>query len=72
MDIIGARLLAARLLRVGTPIELVSESTSDSPLQPGDHGTVQAIGEDGCVTVLWDRGLTAELDPSTASFRTYD
>jgi hypothetical protein len=54
------------------PIQLVSEDMWDSSLRPGDRGTVEAIRDDGAVTVLWEHGLFTELDPSTTSFRTFD
>ena len=71
MDAAGARILAARLqarCRPDTRIELISDSTPDSPVRPGDRGTVYAL-RDGLVVVEWDKGFTTEIDPALATYR---
>ena len=72
MDTIGARLLAARLragVRPGTMIELISDSTEDSPLRPGDYGIVRDLKQDGSIIVEWERGFLVEIHPSLAEYR---
>jgi Domain of unknown function (DUF4314) len=71
MDPLGARHLAARIragVSVGTRIELV-EAPEESGLAPGDRGVVKDIDDTGRVRVNWDRGLTADIDPDQAHFR---
>jgi hypothetical protein len=72
VDTSGARILAARIragVRVGTTIELLSDSAKDSRLRPGDCGTVRDVKQDGHLVVEWDRGFTAEIHPSLATYR---
>ena len=64
MDAIGARLLAARIaagVRIGSVIELMSDSTPD--LHAGDRGVVRGIEAGGAVVVEWDRGFHRAIDP---------
>ena len=72
MDAIGARLLAARIaagVRIGSRIELVSDSDSDSELRAGDRGVVREIEANGAVVVEWERGFDRAIDPQHSAFR---
>jgi len=72
MDPHGAKLLAARIragVSIGTRIELVGDLGEDSGLCAGDRGVVHDIGDSGLVVVDWDRGFTAEIDPTLVQFR---
>lgn len=69
MDPLGARLLAARIkagVSVGTRIELVGDAAG---LSAGDRGVVDDIDEHGHIRVVWDRGVTLEIDPDETSFK---
>jgi hypothetical protein len=72
MDAIGARLLAARIaagVRIGSVIELLSDSDTDTELRAGDRGVVRGIDVGGAVVVEWDRGFHRSIDPRHAAFR---
>lgn len=72
MDAIGARLLAARIaagVRIGSVIELVSDSDSDPDLRAGDRGVVRGIEAGGAVVVEWDRGFESSIDPRLSTYR---
>jgi hypothetical protein len=72
MDAMGARLLAARIaagVRIGSMIELVSDSEPDTELRAGDRGVVRGIEAGGTVVVEWERGFNRAIDPRHASYR---
>jgi hypothetical protein len=72
MDVLGAKMLAARIragVRVGTRIELVTVGDESSGLHVGDCGVVREIVDDGHVVVSWDRGFALEIDPDVNRYR---
>ena len=71
MDANGARQLAARIkagVSVGMRVELIDPG-GDTRLSPGDRGIVEAVDDEGVVTVRWDRGITLEIDPVLSPVR---
>ena len=71
MDVAGARHLAARIragVRIGQWVELVGDASS-SGLRAGDRGIVNAISDDGSVTVAWERGFSLAIDPLATPIR---
>ena len=49
----------------GKRIKLINTSKKDSPLKPGDTGTVWRITPIGTRRVIWDNGSKFDLDPKT-------
>jgi hypothetical protein len=49
----------------GKRIRLISTSKPDTPLKPGDTGTVWRITQIGTRRVVWDNGNRFDLDPKT-------
>ena len=47
---------------VGNRIKLVSISKSDSPVGPGDIGTVWRVTQVGTIRVVWDKGFRFDLN----------
>jgi hypothetical protein len=74
MDARGARHLVARLAVGAAPgerVEVVSVGDGEggeAAVQPGETGTVVAIGEDEA-RILFDSGLELTLDPSVVRLR---
>lgn len=65
MDANGARQLAARIkagVSVGMRVEVVDPG-GDARLSIGDRGVVEAVDDQGVVTIAWDHGFTHEIDP---------
>jgi hypothetical protein len=71
MDANGARQLAARIkagVSVGMRVEVVDPG-GDARLSPGDRGVVEAVDDQGVVTIAWDHGFTYEIDPARTPVR---
>ena len=51
------------LAKVGDRIELNNTSREESPVAPGDTGTVWRVTQTGIVRVKWDDGTRFDLDP---------
>jgi hypothetical protein len=72
MDAVGALLLAARIaagVRIGSVIELMSDSDCDPDLRAGDRGVVRGIEAGGAVVVEWERGFESAIEPSHSAYR---
>ena len=48
-------------LSPGTRVELIWTLDPNSPLKPGDLGTVQFVGSIGTVFCRWDRGVEKSI-----------
>ncbi len=51
------------MAKVGDRIELINTSREESPVKPGDTGTVWRVTQRGIVRVKWDDGTRFDLDP---------
>lgn len=73
MDVLGAQCLAARIragVRIGSRIEILDPSTTDSSLMAGDRGEVRGFTAEGHVIVAFeDRFHTVEIDPELTQYR---